>query len=109
MKKYTQFEDLNVYKDALAFFVRMTNLLRENKYRTEFAVKDQLRRASLSILNNIAEGFERETDKELVRFLFFAKGSAGEVRNMMNVLKEMNYITEDDYLILRKEIIYISQ
>lgn len=53
---------------------------------------DQLRRATISISNNISEGFERETDKELIRYLYFSKGSAGEVRNLFNVMDEIGYL-----------------
>lgn len=52
----------------------------------------QLRRATISISNNISEGFERETDKELIRYLYFSKGSAGEVRNLFNVMDEIGYL-----------------
>ena len=70
---------------------------------------DQLRRATISISNNIAEGFERDTDKELLRFLYFAKGSAGEVRNLFNVMDEIGYSDNNRLTELRNEVIGISQ
>jgi four helix bundle protein len=57
---------------------------------------DQLRRATISISNNISEGFERETDKELIRFLRFSKGSAGALRNLFNVMEEIGYFKENE-------------
>ncbi len=77
MAKSTQFEDLKVYQDAVDFTVAMYQLLNKNQFKYEFGIADQLKRASLSISNNIAEGFERQTDKEYIRFLYYSKGSAG--------------------------------
>lgn len=57
---------------------------------------DQLRRATISISNNISEGFERETDKELIRFFYFSKGSAGALRNLFNVMEEIGYFKENE-------------
>ena len=93
------FEDLEVYKLTLAFTIKIFDLLNEKQFERGFSFKDQLKRATLSISNNIAEGFERETDKEYIRFLYFSKGSAGEVRNILNILKETNYINEDKWLL----------
>ncbi|MCM5662305.1 four helix bundle protein [Galbibacter mesophilus] len=103
------FEDLEVYKLTIAFTIKVFDLLDGQQLKKEFSVKDQLKRATLSISNNIAEGFERETDKELIRFLYFSKGSAGEVRNILNILKETNYINEDKWLALRSEVTIISK
>jgi four helix bundle protein len=109
MSKQTSFEDLNVYKDALSLLVSIYKILQNDQLKREFGLSDQLKRATLSISNNIAEGFERETDKELIRFLYFSKGSAGEVRNILNALKAINYIDEDEYQELREKAINISR
>ena len=109
MKKYTSFEDLEVYKATLAFTVKIFELLKGETYKKEFAFTDQLKRATLSISNNIAEGFERETDKELVRFLYFSKGSAGEVRNIINVLEAVGYMESEEVDVLKNDIINISK
>ena len=61
------------------------------------------------ISNNIAEGFERETDKELIRYLYFSKGSAGEVRNILNVINAIGFINEDEYQELREKVMDISK
>ncbi len=63
----------------------------------DFSFKNQIERASVSIMNNIAEGFERRTNKEFLNFLFIAKGSAGEVRSMLNLGLELNYIKKEDF------------
>jgi len=109
MAKYTSFEDLEVYKATIEFTVKVFEILRKDKFKKEWAFTDQLKKATLSISNNIAEGFERETDKELVRFLYFSKGSAGEVRNIVNVLKAVKYITPEELDSLKKGILNISK
>lgn len=58
----------------------------------DYSFKDQVQRAAISVMNNIAEGFERNSDKEFSRFLKIAKGSAGEVRSMIYMAEELNYI-----------------
>ena len=63
----------------------------------DFSFKNQIERASVSIMNNIAEGFERRTNKELKNFLFIAKGSAGEVRSMLNLGLELKYVKKPDF------------
>lgn len=109
MAKYTSFEDFEVYKATIEFTVKVFELLQRDKFKKEWAFTDQLKRATLSISNNIAEGFERETDKELIRFLYFSKGSAGEVRNIINVLKAVKYITPEEADSLKNDIIGISK
>ena len=71
--------------------------------------KNQIERASISVMNNIAEGFERETKKELIRFLYFSKGSAGECRNMFNFLKLLEYINEENFYNHRNDVLEISK
>lgn len=101
---------MEVYQKALAFGVNVYKLtLTNEKIKSDFGLRDQLRRAALSISNNIAEGFERETKKELVRFLYFSKGSAGECRNMFNFLKATDYINEEHFHEKRNEILEISK
>jgi four helix bundle protein len=63
----------------------------------DFGFRDQICRASVSIMNNIAEGFERKSDSEFKHFLFMAKGSCGEVRSMLHLAIELNYINQENY------------
>lgn len=63
----------------------------------DYGFRDQVQRASVSIMNNIAEGFERRGDKEFKHFLFIAKGSCGEVRSMLYLALEFGYLSKDDF------------
>jgi four helix bundle protein len=110
MAKYSSFEEMEVYQKALSFGVKIYKLTLSNQQiNKDFGLKDQLQRAALSISNNIAEGFERETKKELIRFLYFSKGSAGECRNMLNFLKLLEYINEENFYDHRNDVMEISK
>jgi four helix bundle protein len=81
--KYERFEDLPVWKDAIELAVRVYDLTRDKFFSQPGDLRGQLRRASLSVSNNIAEGFERGTTSELLAFLYISRGSAGETRSML--------------------------
>lgn len=72
-------------------------------------MKDQLRRAVCSISNNIAEGFEYNNNPDFIRFLKYAKGSAGEVRNQLYVLEEAGFIESDQYKQFHSRLISLSK
>ena len=88
--QYKQFEDLPVWRKAVELAVRVHGLGSSGCLKGYSGLRDQLERAELSVSNNIAEGFERGTRDELIAFLYIAKGSAGEVRSMMHVLKKLH-------------------
>lgn len=80
---YQRFEDLPVWQSAIQLAEGCEDLIIAAKDRITWSKRDQLDRASLSVSNNIAEGFERGTTNELLQFLYIARGSAGEVRSML--------------------------
>ena len=88
MAKYTKFEELPVWQEAARLYNRVLDLLEEPGVPLTPGFRNQLDRAALSVSNNIAEGFERVTNNELLSFLAVARGSAGEVRSMMAVAKD---------------------
>jgi len=88
MPKYQKFEDLPVWQEAARLYNRVLDLLEEPNVPLSSGFRNQLDRSSLSVSNNIAEGFERVTAHELSSFLAIARGSAGEVRSMMAVVKD---------------------
>jgi four helix bundle protein len=81
--KYERFEDLPVWMAAIELADRVYRLTRQRFFGQPGDLRDQLRRAALSVSNNIAEGFERGSTAELLAFLYIARGSAGEVRSML--------------------------
>ena len=84
---YQRFEDLPVWLKAADLYDATEDLLENDSFHASRGFRDQLDRAALSVSNNIAEGFERGTTKELLAFIYIARGSAGEVRSML-CLKE---------------------
>jgi four helix bundle protein len=91
------FEELHVYQRARELTNRIYELTRDVAFARDFGLVDQVRRASVSIMSNIAEGFERGTNAEFVQFLFIAKGSCGEVRAQVSVACDQKYISSTDY------------
>ena len=83
MPTYQRFEDLPVWREAIVLAEGCEDFIEAAKDRLTWSKRDQLDRASLSVSNNIAEGFERGTTNELLAFLYIARGSAGEVRSML--------------------------
>jgi four helix bundle protein len=88
MPKYTKFEELPVWNEAARLYNRVLDLLEEPGMALTPGFRNQFDRAALSISNNIAEGFERVTTNELLSFLAIARGSGGEVRSMIAVVKD---------------------
>ena len=86
-----KFEDVIAWKKSKELVM---NIYKQFNQCRDYSYKDQIQRAAISIMNNIAEGFERRTNKELINFLYIAKGSSGEVRSMLYLARELNYITD---------------
>lgn len=89
MASYKCFEELPSWKDAMSLAVAVFKLTSAQSFRFRGDLVNQLRRAALSIPNNIAEGFERGSTPELITFLYIARGSAGEVRSMLRFALEL--------------------
>ena len=85
--KYSRFEDLPVWQDAIELAVQIFALTARPCFRNHSGTRNQLENAVVSISNNIAEGFERGTTQETLTFLYIARGSAGEVRSMLRFLE----------------------
>lgn len=85
--KHERFEQLPVWQAAIELARRVYALAAKRKFRGQRSLRDQIERAAVSVSNNIAEGFERETTQELLTFLYIARGSVGEVRPMLCLLE----------------------
>lgn len=88
--RYKRFEDLPVWNTAIELAVQVYALTSRREFKSHWSLKDQIERAAVSVSNNIAEGFERGTNNELLAFLFIARGSAGEVRSMGCLLNRLS-------------------
>ena len=87
--KYRRFEDLPVWNDAIDLAVQVYALTARPEFKSKYSLRDQLERAAVSVSNNIAEGFERGTNNELLAFLYISRGSSGEVRSMLCLLERI--------------------
>ncbi len=87
--KYSRFEELPVWNDAIQLGVRVLALTSNDAFVRQASLRNQIERAAVSVSNNIAEGFERGTTQELLTFLYIARGSAGEVRSMLCLLERL--------------------
>ncbi len=83
--KYNRFEDLPVWQDAIELAVRVFAFTTRPVFKRYRGVQDQIERSSVSVSNNIAEGFERGTTPELLTFLYISRGSAGETRSVLHL------------------------
>lgn len=92
MAVYNNFEDLPVWRGARDLAVEIYKITKEEKFRRDFGLRDQIRRATVSISSNIAEGFERSSRKEFIKSLYIAKGSVSEVRSQLFLSKELGYL-----------------
>lgn len=90
-------EEIEVWQLSRILVKEVYTLTFKDTLRRNFSIVDQLQRATLSIMNNIAEGFERLSDKEFANFLNIAKGSSGEIRSMLYVLNDLNLIDNDTF------------
>ena len=88
------FEDLIVWQKAGKITLEIYSNFKNCR---DFGFRDQIQRASVSIMNNIAEGFERKGNKEFRRFLFIAKGSCGEVRSMTYLAYKLEYLSIEEF------------
>ena len=97
MGKFNSFEDILSWKKSREFNKLIYLLTAREIFKKDFDFVRQIRRASLSISSNIAEGFERNTDKEFIHFLYIAKASAGEVRSQLYLAFDLEYIEEAEF------------
>ncbi|HEX6184703.1 MAG TPA: four helix bundle protein [Pyrinomonadaceae bacterium] len=108
-KKIESFEDLTVWQRGIGLVKEIYLLTSNGEFKKDYALRDQIRRAAVSIPTNIAEGFERSSRKEYLLFLNIAKGSAGEVRSLLRVALEVGYVSSLNYDRLREEVMALSR
>jgi len=88
------FENLEIWKEARRLTGEIYRLTKDSKFSKDFDLSRQIQSAAVSIMSNIAEGFERGGNQEFIQFLYIAKGSCGEVRSQLYVALDQSYIAE---------------
>jgi hypothetical protein len=101
MATITRFEDLEIWQEARRLAKEIHFISIETELKTDFRFRDQIKAASGSVMDNIAEGFERNGNLEFRQFLSIAKGSAGETRSQLYRVLDFNYINEEKFKTLR--------
>jgi four helix bundle protein len=97
MATIQRIEDLDIWQKARSLARDIYQISNQNELSKDFPLRDQIRRAAISIMSNIAEGFERNGNKEFVQFLSIAKGSTGEVRSHLYIALDQNYINSNEF------------
>jgi four helix bundle protein len=92
-----RFEEMKIWQDARSFTKFIYELTATSQFRKDFGLKDQIQRAAVSVISNIAEGYERDNNREFVKFLLYSKGSIGEVRSLLYVAFDLSYISNDEF------------
>lgn len=108
-KRVETFEDLLVWQKGIELVKQVYLVTGDGKLSKDYGLRDQLRRAAVSIPANISEGFERASRKEYVNFLNIAKGSAGEVRSLLRVALEVGYLEQSKYNDLQNAVLELSR
>ncbi len=106
MMKITRFEDILAWQKAQNLAISIYKIFGESR---DFGFRDQICRASVSVMNNISEGYERNTKKEFRRFRLIAKGSCGEVRSMLYLGYRLEYLEEDEFNQTFAQVLEISK
>ena len=107
MATFQSFEDIEAWQKARTLTKTIYSLSQQGAFSKDFGLKDQIRRASVSIMSNIAEGFQRSGTGEFIQFLSIAKGSVGEVKSQLFVALDQQYIDQkgfDEVVIMATEV-----
>ena len=109
MASIKSFEEIEAWQKARELTNAIYDASKGADFSRDFALLDQIRRAAVSVMSNIAEGFERNGDKEFVQFLSLAKGSCGEVRSQLCVALDKGYITPDVFSVMAGNAVEVSK
>ncbi len=102
------FESLDVWKEGCGIAIEIYGITNKGEFAKDYGLRDQIRRCSVSIPSNIAEGKERESVRELTRYLYIAKGSAAELKTQLFISYKVGYLSDQKYIYLSEKISRIS-
>ena len=94
--KIESFEDLKAWKASRELAKKVYSLTKRRDFAKDFGLVNQIRKATVSVVSNISEGFERGSNAEFVRFLYIAKASCGEIRSYLFIAFDQGYLTKDE-------------
>jgi four helix bundle protein len=97
MAAITRFEEIESWKTSRQLTLLVYKFSEQGAFAKDYGLKDQIRRASVSVMSNIAEGFESRTNVQFVNYLGHAKASSGEVRSQLYVAADLNYISQEQF------------
>lgn len=97
MATFRSFEEIDAWQKARELVKKVYAITKERAFSQDYGLKDQIRRASISAMANIAEGYERDGTREFIQFLSIAKGSTGEVKSHLYAALDQEYITPADF------------
>lgn len=97
MATITKFEKPDIWKEARRLSFVIFQFVQKERFSKDFRFRDQIKAAAGSVMDNIAEGFERSSRLEFINFLSYAKGSCGEVKSQLYRGKDQIYIAEDEF------------
>jgi four helix bundle protein len=103
------FEELDVWQNAMSLCKAVYTLTNSTEIKSDFPLRDQLRKSAISIPSNIAEGFERESNNQFIYFLIIAKGSCGELRTQLNLAYNLGLLGEEAFHELKDKCVTISK
>lgn len=106
--KINKFEDLEIWKLSLTITRNVYDLLAKKEFNLEFVLKNQIKRAVISISSNIVEGFEKNNNNEFIRFLKISKGSVGEVRSQIYISFAVNRINKEEFNSINEALLSLS-
>ena len=109
MARVERFENIDAWKKARELTKLIYQITATGEFARDFGLRDQIRRAAVSVLSNIAEGFERDGDKEFLQFLSLAKGSCGEVRAQLYVALDQAYLNDAQFQKLIEKAMEVSR
>jgi len=109
MPRIQRFEDMEVFQRARELTKGIYQATSVGRFARDFSLRDQIRRCAVSVMSNIAEGFERDGDREFLQFLSVAKGSCGELRAQLYAAVDQRYLTQEQFELLHAQVLQLAR